>query len=123
MDRRSFFQQLASGLVVLAAPRLFIPRLIKPAWKLPYRPKGRTIEEFRNDFPKWIFPVISNMAEFDVIDALVSVQPMSAPSNTLMFMDIVSGRGPFLRRYEETFVHEKVGGRFDRVVSPDFCPA
>lgn len=33
MNRRSFFQQLASGLVVGAAPSLFVPKLIKPVWK------------------------------------------------------------------------------------------
>jgi len=33
MDRRRFFSQLASGLLVAAAPQLFLPKLIKPAWK------------------------------------------------------------------------------------------
>lgn len=33
MNRRYFFQQLASGLVAAAAPTLFLPRLVKPKWK------------------------------------------------------------------------------------------
>lgn len=33
MNRRYFFQQLASGLIAAAAPALFIPKLIKPGWK------------------------------------------------------------------------------------------
>jgi len=33
MDRRYFFKALASGLVAATAPGLFLPKLIKPAWK------------------------------------------------------------------------------------------
>jgi len=34
MNRRSFFTQLASGLVVASAPSIWVPKLIKPKWKL-----------------------------------------------------------------------------------------
>jgi hypothetical protein len=37
MNRRYFFQALASGLVAASSPGLFLPKLIKPAWK-PERP-------------------------------------------------------------------------------------
>lgn len=33
MNRRHFFQKLASGILVAAAPNLFIPKLIAPRWK------------------------------------------------------------------------------------------
>ena len=34
MDRRHFFKHLASGLVVAAAPELFLPKLVKPSWRI-----------------------------------------------------------------------------------------
>lgn len=43
-------------------------------------------------FDKWIFPVISNMAENDVIDQLVALQPMAGPVSQIVFMDIVTGK-------------------------------
>ncbi len=32
-DRRSFFKQLASGVIAASSAGLFLPKLIKPAWK------------------------------------------------------------------------------------------
>jgi hypothetical protein len=43
-------------------------------------------------FDKWIFPVIANMTENDVIDQLVAVQPMAGPVSQIVYMDIVTGR-------------------------------
>jgi len=43
-------------------------------------------------FDKWIFPVIANMAENDVIDQLVALQPMAGPVSQIVYMDIVTGR-------------------------------
>lgn len=43
-------------------------------------------------FDKWIFPIISNMQENDVIDQLVSVQPMAGPVSQVVYMDIVTER-------------------------------
>lgn len=43
-------------------------------------------------FDKWIFPVIANMAENDVIDQMVSVQPMAGPVSQIVYMDIVTER-------------------------------
>ena len=43
-------------------------------------------------FDKWIFPVIANMAENDVIDQLVSLQPMAGPVSQVVYMDIVTGK-------------------------------
>lgn len=43
-------------------------------------------------FDKWIFPVIANMSENDVIDQLVAVQPMAGPVSQIVYMDIVTGR-------------------------------
>jgi hypothetical protein len=50
-------------------------------------------------FDKWIFPVIANMSENDVIDQLVAVQPMAGPVSQIVYMDIVTGRrkGPHPR--------------------------
>lgn len=43
-------------------------------------------------FDKWIFPVIANMTENDVIDQLVALQPMAGPVSQIVYMDIVTGR-------------------------------
>jgi hypothetical protein len=43
-------------------------------------------------FDKWIFPVISNMAENDVIDQIVAVQPMPGPTSQIVYMDIVTSQ-------------------------------
>jgi len=43
-------------------------------------------------FDKWIFPVISNMSENDVIDQLVALQPMAGPTSQIVYMDIVTGK-------------------------------
>ncbi len=43
-------------------------------------------------FDKWIFPVISNMTENDVIDQLVALQPMAGPVSQIVYMDIVTGK-------------------------------
>lgn len=43
-------------------------------------------------FDKWIFPIIANMSENDVIDQLVALQPMAGPVSQIVFMDIVTGR-------------------------------
>lgn len=43
-------------------------------------------------FDKWIFPVISNMVENDVIDQIVAVQPMPGPTSQAVFMDIVTSQ-------------------------------
>jgi len=38
INRRYFLKTLASGLVAATAPNLFLPKLIKPAWKVPCTP-------------------------------------------------------------------------------------
>lgn len=43
-------------------------------------------------FDKWIFPVIANMSENDVIDQLVALQPMAGPVSQIVYLDIVTGR-------------------------------
>lgn len=43
-------------------------------------------------FDKWIFPVISNMSENDVIDQLVALQPMAGPVSQIVYLDIVTGQ-------------------------------
>ena len=43
-------------------------------------------------FDKWIFPVISNMSENDVIDQLVALQPMAGPISQIVYIDIVTGK-------------------------------
>jgi hypothetical protein len=35
MNRRYFFEKLASGLIAASAPTLFLPKLIKPQWTKP----------------------------------------------------------------------------------------
>lgn len=43
-------------------------------------------------FDKWIFPVLSNMSENDVIDQLVSLQPMPGPVSQVVYMNIVTDK-------------------------------
>jgi hypothetical protein len=43
-------------------------------------------------FDKWIFPVIANMSENDVIDQLVALQPMAGPVSQIVYLDIVTGK-------------------------------
>jgi hypothetical protein len=43
-------------------------------------------------FDKWIFPVLANMSENDVIDQLVALQPMPGPVSQIVYMDIVTGK-------------------------------
>lgn len=43
-------------------------------------------------FDKWIFPVVANMSENDVIDQLVALQPMAGPVSQIVYMDIVTGK-------------------------------
>lgn len=99
MNRRSFFKILASGLVVATSPQIFIPKIIKPVWKpLPTVLMPRP---GLGPFDRWIFPVIANMSETDVIDQLITIQPMSVPSGELLYMDLKYGparRRPFWER-------------------------
>ena len=57
---------------------------------------GRLNESTRTSslgtFDKWIFPVISNMSENDVIDQLVALQPMAGPVSQIVYIDIVTGK-------------------------------
>ena len=41
-------------------------------------------------FDKWIFPIIANMAENEVIDQMVALQPMAGPVSQIVYMDIVT---------------------------------
>lgn len=43
-------------------------------------------------FDKWIFPVLANMSENDVIDQLVALQPMPGPVSQIVYLDIVTGK-------------------------------
>jgi hypothetical protein len=43
-------------------------------------------------FDKWIFPVISNLSENDIIDQVVAVQPMPGPTSQIVYMDIVTSQ-------------------------------
>ena len=43
-------------------------------------------------FDKWIFPMLANMAENDVIDQLVALQPMPGPVSQIVYMDIVTAQ-------------------------------
>lgn len=57
---------------------------------------GRLSESTRTSslgtFDKWIFPVVSNMVENDVIDQLVALQPMAGPVSQIVYLDIVTGK-------------------------------
>lgn len=41
-------------------------------------------------FDRWIFPVIANMSENDVIDQLVALQPMAGPVSQIVYLNIVT---------------------------------
>lgn len=83
---------------------------------------GRLSEATRTSqlgsFDKWIFPVISNMVENDVIDQLVAVQPMPGPTSQIVYMDIVTsqrkGNVP-----AGTQMWRALGGAVDRYTDSD----
>jgi|PlaIllAssembly_1097288.scaffolds.fasta_scaffold28214_3 hypothetical protein len=53
-----------------------------------------------SSFDKWVFPVIANMPEIDIMQALVQVQPMQVPAAQVFYMDLVVGPGrPGRRRH------------------------
>jgi hypothetical protein len=61
------------------------------------RSKFGTLEESTRTsslgtFDKWIFPVIANMSENDVIDQLVALQPMAGPVSQIVYVDIVTDK-------------------------------
>lgn len=51
-----------------------------------------TMTQNLGTFDKWIFPIIANMTENDVIDQLVSMQPMAGPVSQIVYLDIVTDR-------------------------------
>jgi hypothetical protein len=51
-----------------------------------------------SSFAKWVFPVIANMPEVDIMQALVSIQPMQVPAAQVFYMDLVVGPRPPGRR-------------------------
>jgi hypothetical protein len=63
MNRRSFFTRLASGLVVMASPSIFIPKLIKPCWKSNLLTDAELIQIILNPeaFAAYIGPVIKQV--------------------------------------------------------------
>ena len=75
-----------------------VPRRLKMKW--------RTIKALRalpkriGDFSRWMFPVIGRMAQQDLIQQLVQVQPMALPSARAFYMDFVgpASLAPFQRR-------------------------
>lgn len=64
-----------------------------------YRIKYRTVEALKKlpkvttDFANFIFPVIRNMPEQDLVEQLVAVQPMAQPDAQVMYMDFVHQPG------------------------------
>lgn len=58
-------------------------------------------------FEKFIFPVIANMAEVDVVEQLVQVQPMNVPAAAVMYLDYQIGPEGVRRR-------ERRGGNWVR---------
>jgi hypothetical protein len=49
MNRRKFFTELASGIVIASSPQIFLPRLIKPIWK-----RSVDIDELTRLMIRWI---------------------------------------------------------------------
>lgn len=72
-------------------------------------------------FDKWIFPVIANMPQHNLMEQLVAVQPMQMPAPQVLYMDFVVGpqgvrprlpeRHPLLRRYAEAEIDPRNYGR------------
>lgn len=72
-------------------------------------------------FDKWIFPVIANMPQANLMEQLVAVQPMQHPAPQVMYMDYVymdaeprpnlPERHPLLRRYAEVGLEPRNYGR------------
>ena len=93
MDRRYFFKALASGLVAATAPGLFLPKLIKPAWKVPevdevpvqfaINPRGGSVED--------LYVLLGILEEFRYsLPPLRGVNPM--PGSKLYFRSVPIGQ-------------------------------
>jgi len=67
MNRRKFLSNLAGIFVAASAPTIFVPKLIKPAWKVPLEHPSVTLvkNSLKNTeaFGAYIVPVIRNMLD------------------------------------------------------------
>lgn len=81
MKRRAFLSRLL-GSAILGR---FLPKALAKAPTAAAAAQTATANS--HAFAAWVFPVIRNMSPSDVITDLVSVQPMSAPSANIMYLD------------------------------------
>lgn len=67
-------------------------------------------------FGKWVFPVIANMPEVDIMQALVQVQPMQVPAAQVFYMDLVVGPEGVRRHPERRYGVDLAAPGADRTV-------
>lgn len=87
MQRRTFLSRLVGGAIL----GRFLPKVLA---RTPSAAITQTVTVDVQAFSAWIFPVIRNMSPSDVITDLVSVQPMTAPSGNVMYLDFKTGSKP-----------------------------
>ena len=80
MKRRAFLSRLVCGTIL----GRFLPKVIVAA---PTAAVAQTTTANTQAFGAWIFPVIRNMAPDTMIGDLMSVQPMTTPSVSVMYLD------------------------------------
>jgi len=79
-----------------------IPRRSRMKMRLVKALKARKIGRFE----KFVFPIIGHMAEHNLVDQLVTIQPMELPEANTMYMDFVSRyTGP--ARHDSQYVRRK----------------
>jgi hypothetical protein len=87
MKRRTFLSRLV-GSAILGR---FLPKVLA---KAPAAVVAQTTTANAQAFSAWVFPVIRNMSPSDVLTDLVSVQPMTAPSGNVMYLDFKTDSKP-----------------------------
>jgi hypothetical protein len=100
MNRRAFFKfgSLFVG-AASVAPQIFIPKFEPVRWKKSVQAVSVQMHSL-GTFDKWIFPIIANMPENDVIDQLVALQPMASPVSQIVYTSSLDGaKAAQMRRY------------------------
>jgi|OpeIllAssembly_1097287.scaffolds.fasta_scaffold220828_2 hypothetical protein len=127
-----------SGKTIVYVRRLWLCREeAKPGYKSKHWRYWRVCDTCQQKhlwggFDKWIFPVIANMPQHNLMEQLVAVQPMAQPAPQVMYMDFVYAdaervrlpeRHPLLRRYAEVGIDHRNYGRVVVDVAADKADA
>jgi hypothetical protein len=103
MNRRLFFKKLTGVIIAASAPTIFLPKLIKPVWKVPYEhPSVTLVKNSINNpeaFAAYIYPVLKNaLSQYQTLDLIYDdYETENCPS---IPMDLYYGPMPRKNREE-----------------------